>query len=252
MPRFFVEEPPKAYCFVDGENGRHMVRSLRIRPGEEVTLCDGAGKDYLCVVERLEEEGAWVLVKEVRESVCEPRVKAVICQCFPKGDKLETVVQKSVELGAQEIWPVQSERCIVKLDQKSGEKRTARLQKIALEAAKQSGRGRVPKVRSLLSLKEALRQAKEKGEILFFYEKGTASLKEALRETGDRVFLFIGPEGGFSPEEAEFAESLGAKLLSLGPRILRTETAPLAALSALLYEKGEMELPTGWKEENPL
>ena len=117
-----------------------------------------------------------------------------------------------------------------------------RLQKIAKEAAQQSGRGRVPQVLAPASLEEALGAAAAQGEILFCYEKGTGSLKETLAQCGERVFLFVGPEGGFAPEEAELAQSLGGKLLSLGRRILRTETAPLAALSAIFYEKGDMEL----------
>lgn len=121
------------------------------------------------------------------------------------------------------------------------EKKTARLQKIALEAAQQSGRGKIPAVLPAATLEEALKTAAEQGDILFFYEEGSASLKQALQTAGNRLFLFIGPEGGFAPEEAALAESLGAKLLTLGPRILRTETAPLAALSAILYERGGME-----------
>ena len=117
----------------------------------------------------------------------------------------------------------------------------ARLQKIAREAAMQSGRGVIPQVLAPASLKQALEEAARQGEILFFYERGEESLRQALRAAGERLFVFVGPEGGFAPEEAALAQSLGAKLLTLGPRILRTETAPLAALSAIFYEKGDME-----------
>ncbi len=241
MPRFFVEGRPWGEYFIGGENGRHIARSLRMRPGEELVLCDGAGTDYPCTLCRLEGEGAWVTVREPSPSLGEPKLQATVCQCLPKGDKLDTVTQKAVELGAAEIWPLTSSRCVVKLDEKTAAKKTARLQKIALEAAMQSGRGVVPRVLPPAGLQEALCRAKAQGELLFCYEKGTASLRQALKSIGDRVFLFVGPEGGFSPEEAALAQSFGAKLLSLGPRILRTETAPLAALSALFYEKGEME-----------
>lgn len=241
MPRFFVESEPSGEYFVDGENGLHMVRSLRMRPGEAVTLCAGTGKDFACTVLECRPDGALVRVEEVLESTGEPSTHVTVCQCWPKGDKLETVVQKSVELGAKEIWPLESLRCVSRPEGKAAEKKVSRLQKIALEAAKQSGRGMIPKILPPAALKQALERAAEQGELLFFYENGTASLREALKSAGNRLFVFIGPEGGFAPEEAALAESLGAKLLTLGPRILRTETAPLAALTAVMYERGELE-----------
>lgn len=241
MPRFFVEGEPSGEYFVGGENGAHIVRSLRMRPGEEITLCAGTGKDFLCTILECGPQGAAVRVEETRLSAGEPKTRVTVCQCWPKGDKLETVTQKSVELGASELWPLVSRRCVSRPDRKAMEKKTARLQKIALEAAQQSGRGKIPAVLPAAALEEALKTAAEQGDILFFYEEGSASLKQALQTAGNRLFLFIGPEGGFAPEEAALAESLGAKLLTLGPRILRTETAPLAALSAILYERGGME-----------
>lgn len=242
MPRFFVEQEPAGEYFVGGENGLHMVRSLRMRPGETAVLCAGTGKDFLCTLLECREDGALVRVDRVVDSRGEPKTRVTVCQCFPKGDKLETVVQKSVELGAVEILPVESARCISRPEGKAVEKKRARLQKVALEAAQQSGRGKVPEVLPPLPLQKALELAAARGTILFCYENGTASLKEALQTAGDRLFLFVGPEGGFAPEEAALAESCGAKLLTLGSRILRTETAPLAALSAILYERGEFEL----------
>ena len=186
-------------------------------------------------------EGALVRVEDRQPSRGEPRTKVTVCQCLAKGDKLDTVTQKSVELGAWEIWPVESSRCVVRLDGKSAGKKTARLQKIAREAAMQSGRGTIPRVLEPAPLKQALETASKEGEILFFYERGE-SLKAALTNCGERLFVFVGPEGRFSPEEAELARSLGGKLLTLGPRILRTETAPLAALSCIFYQTGDMEL----------
>lgn len=242
MPRFFVEEEPFGEYLVGGENGAHIVKSLRMKPGEQLTLCAGTGKDFFCTVLSCGPEGALVRVDREQASVSEPRIRVTVCPCWPKADKLETVVQKAVELGAVEIWPLGSSRCVVRLDERSAAKKTVRLQKIALEAAQQSGRGIVPRVLPPAPLKKALEQAAAMGDVLFFYEKGSASLKQALGAAGDRLFLFVGPEGGFAPEEAAFAESLGAKLLTLGPRILRAETAPLAALAAVMYEKGEMEL----------
>ncbi len=241
MPRFFIAEEPAGEYFVGGENGAHITRSLRMRPGEQVTLCAGTGKDFLCTILECESGGALVQVEEIQESRGEPAVSVTVCQCWPKGDKLETGVQKSVELGAKAVGPLESARCVARPDAKALGRKLARLQKIALEAAQQSGRGAVPQVLQAAPLKQALETAAEQGEILFCYENGTAGFREAVRAAGDNLFLFVGPEGGFSAEEAALAESLGAKLLTLGPRILRTETAPLAALSAILYEKGEFE-----------
>ncbi len=242
MPRFFVDETPAGEFFIGGEDGRHIAKSLRMRPGEELTLCDGQGRDYPGVVLSCTGEGALVQVGEAVPTSSEPAAKVTVCQCLAKGDKLETVTQKAVELGAAEIWPVESARCVVRLDEKSAGKKTARLQKIAREAAMQSGRGIIPRVLEPASLKKALETAAREGEILFFYERGEESLKAALKTAGQRLFVFVGPEGGFSPEEAALAQSFGGKVLTLGPRILRTETAPLAALACIFYEKGDMEL----------
>lgn len=242
MPRFFVEGEPSGEYFVGGENGTHIVRSLRMRPGEEITLCAGTGKDFLCTILECGPQGAAVRVEEIRESAGEPKTRVTVCQCWPKGDKLELVAQKSVELGAVELWPLESARCVARPDPKSAEKKRARLQKIALEAAQQSGRGAVPRVLPPASLGEALETAVREGTALFFYEAGGASLRQALERAGDRLFLFVGPEGGFAPQEAALAQELGAELLTLGPRILRTETAPLAALAAVMFQRGEFEL----------
>ena len=242
MPRFFVDQPLEGQVFLGGEDGRHLAKSLRVRPGEEVTLCDGRGADARCKVLSIQGEGALLQVEKTSPSQGEPQTKVTVCQCLAKGDKLETVTQKAVELGAAEVWPVESARCVVRLDEKSAGKKTARLQKIAREAAMQSGRGIIPRVLEPASLKKALETAAREGEILFFYERGEESLKAALKTAGQRLFVFVGPEGGFSPEEAALARSLGGKVLTLGPRILRTETAPLAALACIFYEKGDMEL----------
>ncbi len=241
MPRFFIDTAPGAAYFLGGDEGRHGARSLRLRPGEEVTLCDGRGTDYPSVVERVEDGGLWLQVGQPVPNPAEPAVRVTVCQCLPKGDKLDTVAQKAVELGAHALWPVESARCVVRLDPKQSAKKTARLQRIALEAAKQSGRGIVPRVREPIPLGQALEEASQEGTILFFYERATCSLKQALQSVAGDIYVFIGPEGGFAPEEAALAESLGAPVLTLGPRILRTETAPLAALAAILYEKGCME-----------
>lgn len=242
MPRFFVDAPPSGEFFLGGEAGRHGAKVLRLRAGESLTLCDGHGTDYPCTVLESTSDGLLLRVGEPQPNRSEARVKVIVCQCLPKSDKLETVVQKSVELGAVAIWPIECARCVARWDKKSVDKKLARLQKIALEAAMQSGRGLVPEVLPPASFRAALEAAVREGEALLFYESGGQSLKSALKAAKDRLFLFVGPEGGFEPEETALAEELGAKLLTLGPRILRTETAPLAALAAVMYETGGMEL----------
>lgn len=242
MPRFFVDAPPSGEYFLGGEAGRHGAKVLRLRAGEALTLCDGRGTDYPCTVLEPAPDGLLLQVGAPRPNRSESGVKATVCQCLPKSDKLERVVQKSVELGAAAVWPIESARCVARWDEKSAGKKLARLQKIALEAAMQSGRGIVPEVLPPAGFRAALEAAVREGEALLFYEKGGQGLKSALKTAKGRLFLFVGPEGGFEPEEAALAESLGARLLTLGPRILRTETAPLAALAAIMYETGGMEL----------
>lgn len=239
-----MDSVPGGRYLLEGEAGIHGAKVLRLRPGEEVVLCDGKGWDYLS---RVEENTGSALALEVlgkQPSRGEPGTKVIVCQCLPKGDKLETVAQKSVELGAHSIWPVESRYCVAKWDKKSQPKKLARLEKIVLEAAMQSGRGIVPKVLPPAGLRTMLESAakEEDAGIAFLYEKAEKGLKEGLRDLPGTIFLVVGPEGGFSPEEAELAASLGARVLSLGPRILRTETAPLAALAAIMYERGEMAL----------
>ena len=241
MPRFFIDDAPSGQYLLTGEPGRHGAKVLRLRPGEAVTLCDGRGSDYICSVAENAGDSLLLNVERQLPSRGEPSTKITVCQCLPKGDKLEAVVQKSVELGVYGLWPVESRYCVAKWDQKSREKKLARLQKIALEAAMQSGRGIVPRVLEPAGLGDALESARAQGDILFLYERASVSLRECIESAGDRIFLFIGPEGGFSEEEDALAESLGAKIASLGPRILRTETAPIAALSAIFYQKGDME-----------
>lgn len=249
MPRFFVEEAarsslpePGEEYFISGENGRHISRSLRMGPGESLTLCDGMGNDRDCVIISCSPQGALVRVEARRRNESEPKTRVTVYQCLPKSDKLEQVIQKAVELGAVAVCPVESRNCVAKVSHKDREQKQRRWQKIALEAAQQSGRGAVPQVSAPLPLKTALEAAAQQGTVLFFYEKGEGSLKEAMRQAGGTISVFVGPEGGFAPEEAELARQCGALVLTLGRRILRTETAPVAALAAIFYEKGEMEL----------
>lgn len=242
MPRFFIDSKPNnSEIYIDGEDGRHISRSLRMKVGETLVLCDKMGTDYHCEIKEINENTVITELLFSEENKTEPKTQVHLFQCLPKGDKLDFVVQKSVELGAVSVTPVLSERCVAKISEKKGDKKIARLQKIALGAAKQSGRGTIPTVNEPINFKEAIKLAAKMGNVIFFYELGGIPLSDMLPNTGDVISIFIGPEGGFSEEEAEFAISNGAKVATLGKRILRTETASVASLSVVLFGKGEMQ-----------
>ena len=243
MPRFFIADNPAAGSEyrIYNEDARHISRSLRMRAGEELVLCTHSGVDCLCEIAGIHENEVHLRVLKCKPNESETRAPVSVYQCLPKSDKLELIIQKSTELGAVRVVPVESCRCISKPDK--WEKKLVRLEKIALEAAKQSGRGRVPEVLSPMKLEAALRQAAAQGEVIFFYEAAGEPLKQILmRIPPDApIAVFVGPEGGFSPEEAGLAAALGAGIATLGRRILRTETAAPAALAMILYERGEMQ-----------
>ena len=212
-----------------------MAKSLRLTIGDNITLCDGKGWDYQGTIEALGEE-VTVRITAKEESKSEPLANVTLFQAMPKGDKMEWIIQKAVELGISEVVPVLTERCISRPDEKSMEKKLLRWQKIAVEAAKQCGRSRIPTVCPLMSFSQAVQALGSMEKGLFLYEKGGLPLKKALCAPAAQIGIFVGAEGGFSSEEAHLAQEAGATCTSLGNRILRCETAPLAALSAILYE----------------
>ena len=240
MVRFFVnpEELEGDELQLSGENAQH-AKVLRLKNGEEVLVCNGEGQECLCVVE---DAASWILtVKERRESQTEAAVKVSVYMAFPKADKLEHVIQKATELGAYEIVAFPSGRCVSRPDEKSLKKKLERWQKIAASAAEQSGRGRVPQVLVLGSFKEALQRAAQADKALMFYENEQAvTLKMALSSSEYvTVSLLTGPEGGLEEKEVDQAREVGLQVCTLGKRILRCETAPLCALSAVMYDAGE-------------
>lgn len=242
MIRFFVspEELFGEHIFLNGENAQH-AKVLRLKTGEEVLLCDGEGKEALCEVERFSGGELEVVVQQFRESATEPKVKVSIYMAFPKADKLEHVIQKATELGALEIVAFPTSRCISKPDMKSLQKKLERWQKIAASASEQSGRGLIPEVIVLSSYQEALERARKADKALLFYEHEEAvTLHMALNQgTYSSVSLLTGPEGGLEVDEVEQARKAGLDICTLGKRILRCETAPLCALSAVMYASGE-------------
>lgn len=239
MPRFFCDDVLDDKITLTGEDAIHLSRSLRVRIGEEITVCDGKRTDYFCTVENVSSEAVTLAVKEKAPCEAEPEQAVTLYQALPKGDKLDFIVQKAVELGVSRIVPVQTRFCVVKSDARSFEKKRTRLQKIALEAAKQCGRGIVPEVWGLLSFKEAACElGRQRGFVC--YEKGGETISTLMEKRNCSASVLIGSEGGFSEEEIRFLTESGVLCASLGKRILRCETAPLTALTLILHTLGEL------------
>lgn len=242
MARFFVdtEELNREKPVLVDENAAH-ARVLRLNPGEEVLLCDGKGMECLCTVESVSAGSVFLKVLERRAASSEASVRVSVYMAFPKGDKLEYVIQKATELGAYEIVAFPTARCVSKPDEKSLKKKLERWQKIAASAAEQSGRGIVPDVLVLGSYAAALKRAGEADMRLFFYENEHAATLRMALESGSfqTVSLLTGPEGGLEEREVEQAREAGFRICTLGKRILRCETAPICALSAVMYASGE-------------
>jgi 16S rRNA (uracil1498-N3)-methyltransferase len=244
MPRFFIAASNVfgGVAYLNAKEIEHL-RALRVRHGEVITLCDSAGQDYTCRLTKISNEGAEAEIVDIAPSVGEPSVFCAVYAAYSKGDKLDTVVQKSVELGATEIILFPSARCVSKPEAVAVMAKTGRLQKIAEEAAKQSGRGKIPWVSAVHSFENAVLSASKNDLPLFLYESEKDNrLKDILDNSCNvkTVSVMSGPEGGFEPEEAVFAAENGMKSVTLGPRILRCETAPLVALSAVMYHTGNL------------
>ena len=226
---------------ITGPEVNHIRNVMRLKPGEEISVSIGGdGKEYRYGIESYTEDSVLYRLRFVKDKEVELPVKVLLFQGLPKADKMDLIVQKAVELGAAEIIPVSMERCVVKLDAGKAAKKTARWQTIAESAASQSRRSIIPRVLAPMSMKEAVEYAKEQTEVRvipYELQEDDGSVKqylESLKE-GQSVSIFIGPEGGFAPGEVELAKEAGIRPISLGRRILRTETAGLAILSWLIY-----------------
>lgn len=239
MPKFFFNKNDisRGQVQLFGEDEKHIKTVLRAREGEEMTLCDGEGMDYQCRIVSLERG---VLLDILSKEVCEtePKTKITLYQGLPKADKMELIIQKCVELGVDRIVAVGTERAIVKLDKKEN-KKLERWQKIAEAAAKQSGRGKIPEIgQQVLKFKEAVAEAKGLDGAIIPYEKeqetGIRQFVQGFQ--GESIGVFIGPEGGFAEEEIALAQENGITPITLGKRILRTETAGMTTAAILLYE----------------
>ena len=241
MPRFFVDKEliDGGKIYIKEGDAHHIARSLRMAEGDEVTVSDGEGKEYFCRLTRIRDEECECEILREEASRAESPVEITLCMAYPKGDKLETVIQKAVELGASRILPFESSRCIKRPKAEKIDKQLARLTKIAEEAAKQCGRAKLPAVLPPVSYREMLSIANESELTLFCYEaEEDSSVKNILRSHArpSSCSVIVGSEGGFSEDEVKEAIDSGATVVSLGRRILRCETAPDYVLSAISYE----------------
>lgn len=226
---------------LEGAHAAHM-KVLRLNPGDEITLCDGQGHEADCTIESIWPDRVQVSVGPVCNSSSEAKLRCSVYMGFPKADKFEHVIQKATELGAYEVIVFPCTRSISRPDAKSLSKKLERWQKIAVSAAEQCGRGHIPQVLALGSFEEAVYRASQADFSALFYEnERTLSLRAALEaKPFATAALMTGPEGGLTEKEVQTAEEAGMSVCSLGPRILRCETAPLCALSAVLYAADEL------------
>ncbi len=231
MPRFFVrrEQIDDKLVRILGEDAHHISRSLRMAAGETVTVCDMQGYEYVCRLTEFHEGEVRAEIESVRASENEPPCYIKLFQALPKGDKMDTVIQKAVECGVGRVIPFESERCVVKLKNEGEDKKTQRRNRIAEEAAKQCGRSVIPEVARTVSFERMLEEAGDSELVLFCYEgDGTLPLGRilsSLESLPKSISVIVGSEGGFSVSEAERCKALGMTMTGLGKRILRTETA---------------------------
>ena len=242
MHRFYVgtENIEDNRIVITGSDVNHIKNVLRLNKGEKIVICDGQGKDYYCIIDNVAKEQVIAVIEDKQKANTELRTKIYLFQGLPKKDKMELIVQKAVELGAYEIVPVKMKRTIVKIDNEMKEKaKLNRWQTIANEASKQSRRGILPNVHEIVSYKEAIDMAKELEYVILPYElaENMEYTRKIIEEASkcSSIGIFIGPEGGFEEEEVSLAKENGIKPITLGNRILRTETAGLTTLAMLMY-----------------
>ena len=240
MPRFFTNEINEDNIIITGSDANHIGRSLRMKKGEQLTVCCN-GTDYNCIINSITPDTVYLDL--VSKNICasEPSVNVTLFQAVPKTDKLEYIIQKSVELGVSRIVPVLTRRCISRPDEKDFSKKLPRLQKIAEQASKQSGRGIIPEITPIVSYKKALAMMSELDRTVILYEEqGGVSFRDVDFNDVKTIGLVVGSEGGFDPEETDFAVEAGAVRVWLGKRILRCETAPVTAVSILMFLTNNM------------
>ena len=238
-PRFFTENISETAAVLSGEDAKHAVQVLRMREGDYAVICDGKGTDYLGQLSSAGGECVFDLLEKTRNEA-EPTVRLRLFQAMPKSDKMEFIVQKAVECGACEIVPFFSKRCVSRPDKKQLAKKTERYRRIAYEAAKQCGRGVIPQVHEAVEFSALFDMIPSENTGILFYECAELPLRDVAAKLGQNIDIIIGSEGGFEQQEAEKLEKHGIVPVSLGKRILRCETAPIAAISVLMNMTGNM------------
>lgn len=242
MAWFFAKDPiTSEYYTVTGEDASHIAKSLRMKEGEEITLCTEDGRRHRCVIRSADRDA--VTVKILSSTVCEqePSADILLFVALLKGDKFDDVVQKAVELGAVSVTPFLSARCISRPDEKAMKKKIDRWQKIAAGAASQSRRGRIPSVNPCVDIKELPRLLSDCDKAVVLYECGGEPLSGLISRKDKRIALITGAEGGFEEEEIKTLQQAGVRVATLGKRILRAQTAPVAALCAAMLLTGNLE-----------
>lgn len=246
MPKFFVStnQIKDSNIYIEKEDVNHIKNVLRAKIDDEIEICDfNTSKNYICKIEKIEDKKIdCKIIKEINSNNIESKIKVTIFQGLPKADKMELVIQKSVELGVYDITPVKMKRCVVKLDEKDKIKKIERWQKISEVASKQSGRNIIPKINNIQNIDEICKNIKDYDMLLIAYEKEKENfLKAELKKLTNikdniKIGVVIGPEGGIDEEEIQKFKENGAKIITLGNRILRTETVALNILSIIMYE----------------
>ena len=251
MPKFFVKQNQikEDKIIIEGQDVKHIQKVLRAKTGQELEICNSdTGENFLCNINKFNENHILCDIKQKIEEETESNIKVTIFQGLPKADKIEYIIQKAVELGTYDITPVEMKRCVVKLDEKDKKKKIDRWQKISEVASKQSGRNIIPKINNVINIKELCENIKNYDIVLVAYEneknntlkqqlqKFKENIKSKLNKNEVKIGIVIGPEGGLELQDVEFLEKGGANIITLGNRILRTETVALNILSIIMYE----------------
>lgn len=250
MPKFFVRQNQvdDGKIVINGQDVKHIRNVLRAKVGEELEICNSeTGENFLCSISEFNEDKIWCKIEQKIQEETESNVKVTIFQGLPKADKMEYIIQKSVELGVYDITPVDMKRCVVKLDEKNAKKKIERWQKISEVAAKQCGRNIIPQINNVINIKKLCEIVENYDIVLVAYEnEENNSLKNELSQIKSTIInnqsqefkigIVIGPEGGLEKQDVENLERSGAKIITLGKRILRTETVALNVLSIIMYE----------------
>ena len=242
MARFFVEPEQVSEKTINifGDDVKHIAKVLRLRIDEKITVCDKCGNDYECTIDEISSDRVVARIVSTAKNFAESDIEITLLQGLPKSDKMDLIIQKCVELGVSKIIPVITKRAVSRPT--DGDKKLVRWQKISAEAAKQCGRGIIPEIGKIISFNDALKLVENNDALSIMpYEcESEGKLRDVLKGADKKkVFVFIGPEGGFDEAEVIAACKAGVKTVTLGPRIMRTETAPLAVCSVIMYEIGD-------------